>query len=153
MKIENKFLRFIVCYLCGVGSATVTLTIFNAMIEVPKYDQIITAITISMFPVAAVTIILTREGSDSFERWTRRIINSFFNITCVTLTFAVFGVLNSTEKMVIGFVLGLIGNLLLSIPLFVILDRREKRKLEEINKKLKENSKKEENEEKEEIFH
>ena len=150
MKIENKFLRFIVCYFCGVGGAAVSLTLINAIIEVSNYIQIISAITVSMLPVATVTVILTREGLDSFERWARRIINSFFNITCITLAFATFGVLNSPKKILIGFALGLIGNLLLSIPLFIILDCREKRKIEEINKKLKENSKKEE---KEEFFH
>ena len=33
MKIENKLLRFIVCYFCGVGGAAVTLTLINAIFE------------------------------------------------------------------------------------------------------------------------
>ncbi len=153
MKLENKFLRFIVCYLCGTGSATAMITLINAIIDISKYEQIITAITIAMLPVAAVTVILTREEADSFERWAKRIFNSIFNMTCITLALAVYGILNSPKKIAVGFALGLIGNLLLSIPLFIVLDRRVKRKLEEINKKLKENNKKEENRETEEFFH
>ena len=150
MKIENRVLRFIICYLGGIGSATVMFTLLNAIIGVPKYEQSITAITLSFLPVAAFTVLILREGLDSFELWARRIINAVFDITCITLGFAVFGVLNTPEKMVLGFSLGLVGNLLLSIPLFIIMDRRSKRKIEEINKKLKENS---ENKEKQEDFY
>jgi len=154
MKTEYRFLRFIVCYFGGVGGATVMLTLLNAIFDIPKYEQSITAFSLSFLPVAAATVLLIRDGLDSFELWARRIINAFFDITCITLVYAAFGILNTPQKMVLGFALGLIGNLALSIPLFIILDRRSKKKLEEINKKLKENSEKEEKEaKKQENFH
>ncbi len=140
MKFNNRFIGFVVCYLVGVGSGTVTLTLFNAIFEFSKYEQAIAAITVSVIPVAAATVLLLREGLDSVELWARRILNAVFNMTCVTLTFAAFGVLNTPEKMALSFALGLAVNFLLNVPLFIILDRRNKRKLEEINKKLKENS-------------
>lgn len=141
MKFNNRFIGFVVCYFVGVGCGTATLTLINAIFEFSKYEQAISAVTVSVIPVAAATVLLLREGLDSVELWARRILNAVFNMTCITLTFAAFGVLNSPEKMALSFALGLAVNFLLSVPMFIILDCRRKKNLEKINKKLEENEK------------
>lgn len=143
MKIQNGFYRFIISYLTGVGGFSVCLSLFKfALGEALANEMFIKAISsasISFIPVAAFAVFIIRTGVDSFELWVRRIINAFFSITCITLFFVAFGVLDSGLKVAVAFSIGIIGNLSIIIPLFIVLDRREKRKLTEINKKLNEN--------------
>jgi len=141
MKFNNKLFGFFVSYFCGVGGFSVFITIINALIG---YDEIVAslaAMTVACIPVSAVTVLLEYEGLDPFELWAKRIINALFNITCITISFFAFGVFDTAKQIALAFILGLTGNLAITIPLFIILDHRNKRKLEEINKKLKENEK------------
>ncbi len=141
MKFNNRFIGFLVSYFCGVGGYSVLITIINAL---TGYDELVTSlasVTVSFIPVAAVTVLLLREGLDTFELWARRIINALFDITCITVSFFAFGVFDTAEQIAFAFVLGLTGNLAVSVPLFIILDRRRKKNIEKINKKLEENEK------------
>ena len=140
MKFNNKFIGFVVSYFCGVGGFAVFITILNALVGYVKLVPALASVTVSFIPVAAVSVLLLREGLDTFELWARRIINALFDITCITLSFVAFGVFRTAEQIALAFLIGLVGNLLVTVPLFIIADRRSKRKLEEINKKLRENS-------------
>ncbi len=137
MKIDNKFLRFVVCYVLEVGAFAILLVLLSPLTSVDFVFRALKSVVISFLPTTAVSILLLREGVDNVELWARRFLNTVFSITCINLIFMAFGIVSNTSKLIFAFCLGVLANIIVCVPVFIIIDRRNKRKLEEINKGLK----------------
>lgn len=137
MKIDNKFLRFVICYVLEVGAFAILLLLLHPLTDSDFMFCILKSLVIALLPTTAVSTLLLREGLDNIELWARRFLNAIFSITCINLTFMAFGIFSNTSKLIFAFCLGLLVNIIVCVPVFIIIDRRNKRKLEEINKGLK----------------
>ncbi len=139
MNAKKLLRRFIHAYLCGAGGASVVLVLLSSKIAPELIVGILKSTTVALVPVAATAVLMLREGLDSFELWSRRIICSLLNTCCIVFSYTYFEVFSERQEITEAFIYTLGGILLISIPLYIIADRRNKKKLVAINEKLKEN--------------
>ncbi len=139
MNAKKLLQRFIYAYLCGAGAASVILVLLSSKIAPELIVGILKSTIVALAPIASTAVLMLREGLDSFELWSRRIICALLNACCIVLSHTYFEVFSERQEITEAFIYTLGGILLLSIPLYIIADRRNKKKLKAINEKLKEN--------------
>jgi len=143
-KINNKFLKFLICYFLMFGASTLLLVIFSAVFEKFPFENFIRALSIGFIPPDIMNTFWWKKGIDKVELWIKRvyycIITTVFNAVCITT----FNLDLGWKLFVSTFVAMFIMMLITIIPIWIIADRREKAKLEEINRKLQDNQKDEE---------
>ncbi|MBE6692944.1 MAG: hypothetical protein E7586_06485 [Ruminococcaceae bacterium] len=139
MNAKKLIQRFIYSYLCGAGGASVILVLLSSKIEPEFLASSLKSTIVALIPIAATAVLMLRDGLDSFELWSRRIICALFNTCCIVFSYTYFGVFSERQEITEAFIYTLGAILLLSIPLYIIGDRRNKKKIKAINEKLKEN--------------
>ncbi len=138
-KINNNFLKFMICYFLMFGASTLLLVIFSAVFEKFPFENFIRALSIGFIPPAIMNTFWWKKGMDKVELWVKRIyyciITTVFNAVCLTA----FNLKMGWKFFAVTFAAMFIMMLITIIPIWIIADRREKKKLEEINQKLQEN--------------
>ena len=139
-KMLKRFIcAYLYAYLCGAGGASVILVLLSSKVAPELIVGILKSTIVALVPIAATAVLMLREGLDSFELWSRRIICALLNTCCLVLSHTYFEVFSERQEITEAFIYTLGGILLLSIPLYIITDRRNKKKIKAINEKLKEN--------------
>lgn len=139
VKFKNRCVRVVFSYFFALGMAAFLLIIFSAVFGARIYT-LLPAMSVSLFlPSILAALLFYTPEADEKIRWCKRIIF----ITCSTLytclVFILFRHYDSVIKVIAGLGAMVLVELLIGVPLWIIADRRERKKIEEINKKLQEN--------------
>ncbi len=139
VKFKNRCVRFVFSYFFTLGMAAY-IAIVCAVALGTRIYTVLPALSVSLFlPNILAALLFYTPEADEKIRWCKRIIF----VTCSTLytclVFILFRLYDSVIKVIAGLGAMVLVELLIGVPLWIIADRRERKKIEEINKKLQEN--------------
>ncbi len=140
MKKIKKFFKY---YFMSVGMVTIVCLIVHLLkpTESRTIINLLTAITIALIPIQIINLFVFKGGCTKKQLWGRRILAFILNITVIFFSLRIFGILNydSAAYYVRYFITAIVGGMIPMTIIFIIADRQEKKLIEKINKKLKEN--------------
>ncbi len=136
---KNRCVRFIFSYFFTLGMAAYIVIVCAVALGTRIYT-LLPALSVSLLlPNILAALLFYTPEPDEKIRWCKRIIF----ITCSTLytcfVFILFRHYDSIIKVLVGIGAMIFVELLIGVPLWIIADRREREKIEEINRKLQEN--------------
>ena len=138
--MSNRLARFFVSYLLSLGMSVIVLAFLSlALDKLKPMDEFIYAFIFGLFPSALMNALFWDKNDDAVELWIKRIYYCVVSIGFLAFCVLVFRGQLTIEKFAICFGTGLGAQTLVVVPLWIILDRRQKRMLDRINEKLKEN--------------
>lgn len=140
MKKIKNFFKF---YFMSVGMFTIVCLIVHLLksTESRTIINLLTAMTVAFIPIQIINLFIFKEGCTKKQLWGRRILAFILNITVIFSSLRIFGILNydSAADYVRYFITAIVGGMILMTIIFIIADRQEKKLIEKINEKLKEN--------------
>ena len=124
MKKIKKFFKF---YFMSVGMFTIVCLIVHLLksTESRTIINLLTAMAVAFIPIQIINLFIFKEGCT----------------TVIFFSLRIFGILNydSAADYVRYFITAIVGGMILMTIIFIIADRQEKKLIEKINEKLKEN--------------
>lgn len=139
MTFENKYFRLAYTFFASYGIAIFILLPFVSIVGDRLRILLPTLAVILIFPSVLNMLLFSRHETDAKKRWYKRIYYMIGTVTWATFIFVLFRYFDSTFKVLLGVGVMILCNLLVGIPLFILADRRERKNIEAINKKLQEN--------------
>lgn len=143
--------KIFISYLSMAGYAAILLVIFHALdiMESEKLFLVLRGIVIGGVPVAVLNTFGFRAGMDRFELWVRRIVLLALDIMIIVVSYVLVGYIKTPVTFLTSIAGGFTVALVICIPAYILIDRREKKSVMQINDKLNEQNK-EQDENKEE---
>jgi len=139
MTFKNKYFRLVYTFFASYGIAVFVLLPFIPIVG-EKLRILLPILAINLvFPSVLNMLLFSRSEPDVKKLWYKRIYYMIGTVTWATLIFVLFRYFNSIFQVLLGLGVMIVCNLLVGVPLFVLADRRERGKIEAINKKLQEN--------------
>lgn len=139
VKFKNRCVRFLFSYFFTLGMAAY-LVIFYAAVLGTRIYTVLPAVSVSLlFPNLLAALLFYTPESDEKIRWRKRILFIIGSTLYTCLVFILFRHYDSILKVIAGLGAMIFVDLLIGVPLWIIADRREREKIEAINKKLQEN--------------
>ena len=115
------------------------MIIYAAVLGARIYT-VLPALSVSLlFPNLLAVLLFYTPESDEKTRWCKRILFIIGSTLYTCLVFILFRHYDSVLKVIAGLGASIFVELLIGVPLWIIADRREREKIEAINKKLQEN--------------
>ncbi len=142
----KKIALIFISYLGLVACAAISLVIFHALniSEPEKLLLVLRGIVVGGVPVAVLNTFGFRAGMDKFELWVRRITLLALNIIIIAVSYVLVGYIKTPVSFLASMAVGFGAALIICIPGFIIIDRREKKSVKQINDKLNEQNKEQE---------
>lgn len=139
VKFKNRCVRFVFSYFFALGMAAFLLVIYSAVFGA-RIFTLLPALSVSLFcPSVLATLLFYTPEADEKIRWCKRIIFVTASTLYTCFVFIIFRHYKSVTMVLVGFGAMFLVELLIGVPLWIIADRREREKIEAINKKLQEN--------------
>ena len=139
VKFKNRCVRFLFSYFFTLGMAAYLVIIYAAVLGARIYP-VLPALSVSLlFPNLLAVLLFYTPESDEKTRWCKRILFIIGSTLYTCLVFILFRHYDSVLKVIAGLGASIFVELLIGVPLWIIADRREREKIEAINKKLQEN--------------
>ncbi len=138
MNVKSKFTRFYISYLGSFGAAALIFSVSGYFDENFYRFLLPTAIAL-VLPAAINALVLCRRPQTSQELWLGRALYGMALVLCTLLSYSAFGLYKSWKIVLLAgaVMVGLYA--LWGIPLFILADRREKRNLNAMNERFKDN--------------
>ena len=143
---KNKIDKILINYLSMAGYAAIMLVMFHALdiMEPERLFLVLRGIVVGGVPVAVLNTFGFRTGMDKFELWVRRIVLVAVDIMIIVSSYVIVGYIKTPVLFLISMAGGFGAALIICIPAYILIDRREKKSVRQINDKLSEQSKKQE---------
>lgn len=136
---NNKFYRFLFLYFLTFGASAFMLLTISLFIDKINFENMLRAFAIGFIAPTTLNILWFSKTPDIVELWIKRIYYCIISMGWISACISVFNNGFNLYKFTLSFGVGLAVTLILGIPVWLIADRRQKKKLEEINLKLQEN--------------
>lgn len=143
-------------YTSTVGFSAILLILLYALGITPpeKFVLNLEGMAIAALPIVLLNAYGFRPGMSKGELWVRRILYVFIGIMTCGISYAIVGLVKNTDMFLRILGGGFAVGILLAVPMYIVIDRQEKKNLQEINKKLSEQKEEEtEQEENKEDWH
>lgn len=111
-------------------------TIISVFLEKSSFENNVRAFSVGLILPAALNTILWKKGMDPVELWIKRIYYCIITTGFMVVSHMAFNQKMEWSLFALAFGVGLAVVLFVGIPTWIIFDRREKKKLAEINKQL-----------------
>ena len=144
----KKGMSLYTLYTSTVGIAAIMLAVLYicGRMDAEKTLLILEGIVIACLPITLLNRNMFKPGLGKAELWLRRIISVALGITICGVCFTIVGFVENTDMFLRIIVGGFTVGILISLPLCIIMDRRTKKNIEQINKKLQEQNEEEQTE-------
>lgn len=139
MKIKSKSLRLFYSYFGSFGPAALVFAICGYQMESLYRFLVPTAVAL-VIPAFLNVFVLCSKHQSKAELWLNRASYGLAAILCTLGSYSAFGIYDSWQILVLATVVMLAVYVAFGIPLFILADRREKRKLQAMNEKFMENT-------------
>lgn len=138
MKLSNnKYYRFLFLYFFLFGVCTFMFLIISLFLDGFDFENKVRTLSImAIVPTLLNVLWFGKSQQDIVELWIKRAYFCVISMGWIALWNSVFANGFSIYIFALSFGLGLVVMLILGVPFWVILDRREKKKLAEINERL-----------------
>jgi len=139
VKFKNRCVRFLFSYFFALGMVAFLLVFYSTVFGAKIYT-VLPALCVSLLcPSILAALLFYTSEQDEKVRWCKRIIFVTVSTLWTCFVFIIFRHYKSVAMVLVGFGAMFLVELLVSVPMWIIADRRERGKIEAINKKLQEN--------------
>lgn len=139
MNSNSKLVRLFYSYFGSFGVAALLLALLGCHIE-SVYRFILPTAVALVIPAFLNVFLLCSKHQSKAELWLNRASYGVAATLCTLGSYSAFGIYNSWKILVLATVVILAVYVAFGIPLFILADRREKRKLQAMNEKFMENT-------------
>ena len=136
--MNSKLSRLFYSYFGSFGVTALVFAIAGSQTE-SMYRFILPTAVALVIPAFFNAFLLCRQQSKA-ERWLNRASYGLAAILCTLGSYSAFGIYKSWKIIILATVVMLAVYVAFGIPLFILADRREKRKLRAMNEKFMENT-------------
>ncbi len=134
MNSTSKLVRLFYSYFGSFGVAALLLALLGCHIE--SVYRFILPTAVALVIPAFLNVFLLCKHQSKAELWLNRASYGVAAILCTLGSYSAFGIYNSWKILVLATVVMLAVYVAFGIPLFILADRREKRKLQAMNEKF-----------------